>query len=238
MLPLLGLVFVNRPEDVGQQIDGGREDEIPVTEQSGNAVHSFTVREARKTAAYWIMLGNNALWALIVTAVFFNLLSIFSSLGITAEVAATTYTVFAGAALITQLVLGPWANRGPLQVMFALCMTALGLGIAVLSIATQPLLAYLYAMIVGISAGLISLVGGTLLPRYYGREHLGNIRGGVLTAQVAGSSLGPFITGVIYDATGNFQISLWIFIAILIPAALISLRAVQPPEPIQLEPGT
>jgi cyanate permease len=56
----------------------------------------------------------------------------------------------------------------------------------------------------------------------------------VLTAQVAGSSLGPFITGLIYDLTGSFQISLWIFVAMLVPAALVSLRALQPERPILL----
>jgi cyanate permease len=47
---------------------------------------------------------------------------------------------------------------------------------------------------------------------------------------MAGSSLGPFITGLIFDLTGSFQISLWIFVGLLIPAALISLRATQPPQ--------
>jgi len=100
--------------------------------------------------------------------------------------------------------------------------------VGVLTVSTNPWIAHTYAVLVGISTGLIALVGGTMFARYYGREHLGKLRGGVLTAQVAGSSLGPFITGLIYDLSGSFQISLWVFIAVLIPAALISLRAKNP----------
>jgi cyanate permease len=58
----------------------------------------------------------------------------------------------------------------------------------------------------------------------------------MLTAQVAGSSLGPLITGVIFDLAGSFQISLWIYVGILTLAALISLKAVQPEKP-QENPG-
>lgn len=228
MLPILLLVFRNNPGDVGQEMDGIKDGEDKSSKASSNVEYSFTVSEARKTPAYWIMMMNSALWAMIVTAVFFNLLSIFASLGISQEVAAATYTTYAAAALLTQLTLGSFANRGPLQYLLLACMSFLAGGIAVLTIASSPWIAHGYAVLIGISTGLISLVGGTIFARYFGRAHLGKLRGSVLTAQVAGSSLGPFITGLIYDLTGSFQLSMWIFVAILIPAALLSIRAVQP----------
>ncbi len=233
MIPLLLLLFRDGPEDVGQEMDGGNGKLDPDLDGSGQEF-SFTPQQARRTPAFWIAMVNVALWAMIITAIFFNLLSIFTDLGISPEVAAATYTTYAGASLITQLVLGPTANKGPLQILMMVCMGALAGGIAVLTVATTPLIAHSYAVLIGISTGLVSLVGGTLFARYYGRAHLGKLRGTVLTAQVAGSSLGPFITGVIYDLSGSFQISLWIFVAILVPAALISLKAVQPDQPILL----
>ncbi len=232
MLPMLLLVFKNNPEEVGQDLDGGPVEKKEIPGQQGNSLYSFTVKEARKTPAYWIMMINSALWAMIVTAVFFNLLSIFDSLGISHGVAAATYTTYAAASLVTQLLLGPTADRGSLQYMLLGCMAFLAAGIAVLTFSSSPVLAHSYAVLIGISTGLISIVGGTLFARYYGQANLGKLRGGVLTAQVAGSSLGPFITGVIYDLTGSFQISLWIFVAILVPAALFSLKATQPPIPV------
>ena len=232
MLPMLLLVFKNNPEEVGQDLDGGPVEKKEIPGQQGNSLYSFTVKEARKTPAYWIMMINSALWAMIVTAVFFNLLSIFGSLGISPGVAAATYTTYAAASLVTQLLLGPTADRGSLQYMLLGCMAFLAAGIAVLTFSSSPVLAHSYAVLIGISTGLISIVGGTLFARYYGQANLGKLRGGVLTAQVAGSSLGPFITGVIYDLTGSFQISLWIFVAILVPAALFSLKATQPPIPV------
>lgn len=231
MLPLLFLLFKNNPGEVGQLLDGKSVEYEAGENQDIIGVNSFSVKQARRTPAFWIVLVNAALWAMIVTAVFFNLLSIFESLGISSKVAAATYTTYAIASLLVQIFMGPIANKGPLQILLMGCMGFLAAGVFVLTMATAPWIAHLYAGLIGISTGLISLVGGTLFARYYGRKNLGKLRGSVLTAQVAGSSLGPFITGIIYDLTGSFQISLWIFVGILIPAAFISLKAIQPTRP-------
>jgi MFS family permease len=226
-LPLIALLR-DGPADVGQHLDGKTEKEEAEANFLEKDENAWTAPQARKTAAYWIMVSNAALWALVITAVFFNLLSIMESQGISPAVAAATYTTYAAASLITQLTMGPVADRGSLRVLMVLCMTFLAAGIAVLTLASSPWIAHSYAVLIGISTGLMSVLGGTLFARYYGRTNLGQLRGGMLTAQVAGSSLGPLITGVIFDLSGSFQISLWIYVGILIPAALVSLKAIQP----------
>ena len=228
MLPLILLILKNNPEAVNQNIDGAKVIDSTSFKENKIGQQSLELKEARRTPAYWIMMINSALWALVVTAVFFNLLPIFGSLGISESVAAATYTTFAAASLITQLIAGPLANRGPLHYLLFACMCTIGGGVVVLSLAVTPWLAHSYAVLIGISTGLISLVGGTMFARYFGRKHLGKLRGNVLTAQVAGSSLGPFITGVIFDSTGSYRISLWVFLGLIIPAAISSLWAVKP----------
>lgn len=228
LLPILLLVFRDHPSEVGQEMDGGAANpggpEVPQALGEGD----FSVKEARRTPAYWIMLVSASLFAMIVTAVFFNLLSIFEVQGISPRVAAATYTSFAGVSLATQLLLGRLANKGPLRYMLLACLSTLAGSLVVLSMASTPWLAHGYAALLGLSAGLFSLISGTLFARYYGRAHLGQLFGGMITAQVAASSLGPFLTGLIYDLSGSFQLALWIFAGILVPAGLISLLA-RPP---------
>jgi hypothetical protein len=81
----------------------------------------------------------------------------------------------------------------------------------------------------GIAQGLFGVTNSTVWVRYYGRAHLGRIRGSVALAMVAGSSAGPFIMGATYDLTGGYQLSLMLFIAILLPLALATLWA-SPPD--------
>jgi hypothetical protein len=71
-------------------------------------------------------------------------------------------------------------------------------------------------------------VQSTLWVRYYGRLHLGKIRGSIATASVAASSLGPFIMGATFDLFGSYNTSLWIFLALLLPLTLITPWATPP----------
>jgi OFA family oxalate/formate antiporter-like MFS transporter len=91
----------------------------------------------------------------------------------------------------------------------------------------------LYAIFMGITQGFGGVVSGTIWAKYYGRAHIGKIRGSVFTAGVVGSSLGPFIMGFIYDNTGSYQLSLWIFAVLLFPTIIASLW-VTPPNRIKL----
>jgi len=236
LLPILIVIFRNRPEDVGQRLDGLSLTVNPATPKFSSAMDgstpdqlSFTLKEAQRTPAYWIMFAYTALWAMIATAIFFNLLPYFTSMGLTETQAAATYTTLAIVSIITQLIAGTLADRAPLNWIFSLGVVCFITSIWMLVGAMSPLRAHGYAIFMGLTQGFGGVVGGTLWARYYGRKHLGRIRGSVFTAGVAGSSAGPFIMGLIYDNTGSYQLSLWIFMSLLIPVAIAALWA-RPPK--------
>ena len=229
MLPLLLILYRNRPEDVAQNLDGRSTDIMaPDEEPQDNDEVSFSLKEAQRTRAYWILIAISAAWALIITAVFFNIVPIFTNKGLTEGNAAATYTILASALAITQLVGGVLADRVRLHWLAAGCTAMVAVGVWVLSSADSILMAQLYALLVGISQGLFGAVSNTVWVRYYGRLHIGKIRGTVALAMVAGSSAGPFIMGATYDLFGNYQVSLNLFIACLIPLAIAGLWATPP----------
>lgn len=239
MLPLLLLLYRNRPEDVGQHLDGRPSadadhaescDEpaatMPIPRRQESS--SFTLSQARHTRAYWILLLLTAAWAMIVTAVFFNIIPVFSDQGLTAANAAATYTTLAVVMAATQLIGGILADRFRLNWLAALCLLFIAAAIWTLSLASSLPLAHLYALLMGLGQGLFGAVNNTVWVRYYGRAHLGRIRGSVALAMVAGSSAGPFIMGATYDLSGSYQISLLFFMAILLPLSIAALWATPP----------
>lgn len=235
LLPILMLLFRNRPEDVGQVLDGlsfsmQTTNPVPVLSKpyTDETCVSFDLKAAQRTRAYWIMMATQTLFAMIATAIFFNLLPLFTSKGLTTSQAAATYTTLAIATAITQLIAGALADRAPLNWLLSLSLFSLIGSISIILFSTPIWLGTAYAILMGMTQGFGGVVGGTLWARYYGREHLGKIRGSIFTAGVAGSSVGPFIMGLIYDNTGSYQISLWLFIALLIPVAIAALWATPP----------
>jgi OFA family oxalate/formate antiporter-like MFS transporter len=80
----------------------------------------------------------------------------------------------------------------------------------------------------GLGQGLMSLVTTTVWARFYGRVHLGRIRGTALTAAISSSAVGPLVMGASVDFLGGFEPSMWVFAAGASLTALVSPLATRP----------
>jgi len=91
---------------------------------------------------------------------------------------------------------------------FALCFAAL------LMLPRFPSLALLGFMVAAqgmLGYGLSSVVGAIPAEIFQGR-HYGAIFGSIMLASIMGGAAGPWITGVIFDATGSYAPAFWIAI--------------------------
>ena len=86
-----------------------------------------------------------------------------------------------------------------------------------------------------LAAGLFGFgIGGvlTLLPiawaDYFGRANYGAIRGMALSVQILAQATGPLLSGVLYDLTGNYTVSLHCFAALSVLSFFAALAARQP----------
>ena len=227
MLPLLATLFRNQPEDVGQMPDGLPTPKLESEILAENG-RSFTLPAALHTRAYWITVCLTVAWSMIVTGITFNIIPLFESHGLTEEIAAASFATLATALAVSQIVGGYLADRLPLN--WLACASAAGLTAGVLMLLPMQTVAqaHIFALFLGVGQGLLGAVQSTLWVRYYGRLHLGKIRGSVATASVAASSLGPFIMGATFDLFGSYNTSLWLFLALLLPLTFITPWATLP----------
>lgn len=228
LLPIVYFFYINRPEEIGQLIDGDKASNSPETVDLDTPEKEFNLKEVMRTRAYWILTLSWFAWAAIATAITFNLLPIFTAKGLTEEQAATSFTILMIASAIFQIFGGMVADRIQLRWM---AFGALGLyGIAISALIYIPIgsVVLVYTLILGSAQGLWGGLGNTVWVRYFGREHLGKIRGSVWTAGVAGSSIGPFLMGITYDLTGSFFSALAGFAIILFGLAIAGIWATPP----------
>jgi MFS family permease len=66
---------------------------------------------------------------------------------------------------------------------------------------------------------------------YYGRLHLGSIRGLTLPAQIGGQAMGPLVAGFMFDATGDYRAPFTVF-GIIVGIAAVMVLAAKPPGPL------
>ena len=85
--------------------------------------------------------------------------------------------------------------------------------------------------LLGVGVGGIHLLLRLTWADYYGRLHLGSIRGLTLSAQIGGQAMGPIIAGVMFDSTGGYQTPFTVF-GIIVAFAAVMVLAAAPPGPL------
>ena len=104
---------------------------------------------------------------------------------------------------------------------FAICYLALIL------MRDSPTPALLWIMVVSQGAlgyALTSVVGAIPAEIFQGR-HYGGIFGTLMLSAIVGGAVGPWVTGVIYDATGSYTPAFWIAIGLTAVSAAAIWRA-------------
>jgi MFS family permease len=227
LLPLLIFVFRSRPEDVGQTVDGLAQKPTDSVTTDIKGLREFSVWEALRHPSYWILLIVIFSWAGTGTALIIDVKQLAltqNAVWFKPEIASAIF--FFGAAS-SQLIGGFLADRVRLHrlILSAVCGMCISLLILLLVRGESFFFAY---WLFGVSQGLLSSTIATIWARYYGRQHLGKIKGGVMMAAVSGSSIGPVIMGRVYDVTGDYVIAITIFLAVMTLCGLLALRLRSP----------
>lgn len=236
LLPPMLLWFRNRPEELGQCIDGTPR-RWPRTDHSTGAGSidfdpnwGLSLSQTLQQRSFWIVTGGTTLFGIVHTAVFFCLVPIFLDRGLSEADAAAMMTVFAISLALMNFVGGMLADRLPAPLLLAIGIAGLGASMFLLLAMHQAPTAYLVGGVMGLSQGLFFGTSQPLWARYFGRLHLGKIRGLLTTVNVGTSSLGPLFAGLLRDHFGSFDLALLAFAIAPLPLALAALTARPPAQ--------
>ena len=211
LIPLLAIFYRESPGQLGQYPDGRRR-ELSGKPTQLQAV-GLTVQQAMRQRAYWILLAATATWALVGTGLVFHLEAIFEAHGLGKAAAKWAMTCTAIGMASAQITGGLLADRVALRWLVVTAVGLIAVSCVMLATVGSSLLIACFA-VYGIAQGLMSIIAGTAWARFFGRAHLGRIRGMSLTAAIAGSSLGPLLMGVSDDYLGGFGPAMWLFAAV------------------------
>lgn len=232
MLPMIILFFRDRPEDVGQSVDGLPE---PTTNQpfdrlAKNKTHarSLTMREVLRTCAFYILAVTNTVWAMAGTGILFYLFTLCEDRGFETNVAANLFKTFGLSMLAMQLTGGVLADFLPLNKLLGTGTLMMCLGFGLISFGQTEAALHGFAGLFGGGQGLLLAVSAVIWVRYYGRTHLGSIRGSTWCLTVAGSGCGPLLMGLTRDYTGGFGAAIVAFFAAMCVLAVAAWWATPP----------
>ena len=229
LAPLLWVFVRDRPEQVGQHPDGIPPD--PALAHQALDEHGHTLQQAMRTPAFWALIGAGLVPSLVLTGLSFNQVAILTDRGLPATLAAATFTVESLVGLPITLMAGSLADRFPLRFTLAAGQVFLVLAMVVLLFSDSTELALVYAALRGVSGGFWSVAADVAWPSYFGRRHLGNIRGFGYSMGIAGAAIGPIPFGLAYDLLGGYDPAI-VGLLILPIVAGLAILLVRAPRPV------
>lgn len=206
--PLAFFLIQNKPEDMGLLPDNGDAKNQQKMQNTTEEI-SWTVKEAAKTKAFWLLLFCAAIPGIVNTGLTFHLVSIFQEKALSLETAASVLSITALIGLPVTFVTGMLLEKVKVQYMLALLFFGEIVSLLLLQNAGTLAMAIVFGLVWGVSMGVERIVMAVVWPNYFGRKHIGSISGISMAMIVAGSALGPLPLGIAYDLFGGYTEMLW-----------------------------
>ncbi|SDK30896.1 MFS transporter [Sediminibacillus albus] len=192
---------------------------------------NWTLKEAMRTRTFWFILFAVSVPALVNTGVTFHIVSIADGKGLSPETAALILSLMAIFGFPVSFIVGYLVDR--ISVHYILAVTFLGhiISLVILLFTNSAVMAIIFGVMWGIVNGFERITLSIVWPNYFGREHLGSIKGLAQTCMVVSSAFGPLPFGLFYDWFGGYQEILLVMLLLPVTAGILALFAPQPTYP-------
>lgn len=199
MAPLAGVAVRSIPEDEKMHLDGDSED-------PQLRLADLSTSEALCSPAFWVFALSSSLFGLVYSGISLFNQSILEQRGFDA----TTYHIVLVISTMVGLVAnfaGGWlASRWSIQKLMAVGMAVLALALVALPQVRTFTHVVLYALAVGVSGGVVTVVFFSVWGQVFGRSHLGRIQGCAQMLTVFASAVGPLLLAETLHQTGSYNL--------------------------------
>lgn len=220
-------LYRNRPEDFNLKPDGNIKS-IKTINKKEKAEKNFTLKEAKKTRAFWMIGLTLAFNSFFITGFTFHVVSIFASQDYSKTQAIAVFIPISVIAISVSTlcnILSDYIHHKIyLYIMLASGMLA-SLGLLFLS---NPIGIYLLIVGLGILGGLFAVVNAVTWPRFFGRKYLGAITGKVMSFLVIASAIAPSLFSYSFTNLGSYKYISYITITYLLFLIIGSLKVKNP----------
>lgn len=202
IIPIAGILVVNKPEDMGLLPDG---DPKPSSGEENGMEDGFTVPEALRTVTFWLLAVGTAIPAMLITGMIFHQISYFEGQGLDAQSAANIFPILSVSMVIFMVVYGQLLDRFKTSTVVSAGILMNAPALWLLYIADNMMLAGVYAVAMGATQAAAMTNASYIWPRFFGRKHLSGIQGTAFTVGITGAAVGPLPFGIAYDVFGGYH---------------------------------
>jgi len=225
-----GTTVEEKAADTDQMIGRGVEYATEIEEVE------FTLRQALRTPAFWLLIAVYTIHALVMPSVQTHTIPLLTDMGIDPLKAAGMMVVMIGASIPARLIGGLLADRvkkSHLRFLIGVAYFLQAIGFAVFLLNQTIAMIYIFFILYGIGQGL-GFVISIVRARYFGRKAIGSIQGISMMLSTPLGVIGPIFAGFIYDTKGSYIIAFYLFAALLAVSAVLAVFIPSPKPPAQI----
>jgi MFS family permease len=237
----LALLFVRRqPEDLGLLPDGDPPSQaLPAADRASalgarrsarSDERSWTRAEALRSAVFWRLVLAFGLLSLGTGGVALHRIPAFMDRGLDPRLISIATALDAGAAGLAGFAVGMLARRIPVRFLGAAGCLALATASVLTIAATDHPTMFASMIVFGVGIGASFLMQSYIWAAYFGRGHLGSIRGAVMPLTLVFGAAGAPLAGYVRDMTGSY-LPAWLAAIVLMLLASLVLALTAPPSP-------
>ncbi|MAF51726.1 MAG: MFS transporter [SAR202 cluster bacterium] len=236
LAPLAALLMRRSPEDAGMLPDGDSQpaDGISADSNPAGVEVSLTLKEAMRTRSLWVLMIVQALTHLSLMPVMFHQVAYIQDKGFEIGAATTIATMMAFFAVVSKLPWGILCERVHVRWVTAVCLTSTGLALMLLVVAQSMWMLVAYAVLFGLMMGGFTPTLNVAWATYFGRKHMGAIRGFVTPAGNIVGAFGPIFAGWTWSEQSSYDFSITFFALAWITGGLLMLIANVPSRQAEL----
>lgn len=213
-------VMMRRPPEAYGQAPEGALAATDAVRVAHDPAPTFTVAEALRTRAFWLLGIGHGAALLVVNGVGVHLVPhLVEGAGFSLPRAAAIVTVVTIVSGVGQLLGGPLGDRFDKRTIAAIAMWAHAVAIGLLVVSTLEVAVVAYAALHGLAWGIRGPMMTSLRADYFGARHFASIMGASMAVFMIGQLIGPVFAGSMADAFGDYRAA---FTALAIVAAASS----------------
>ncbi|MFC2011513.1 MFS transporter [Chloroflexota bacterium] len=242
------LVKQKRPEYYGLLPDGvsvESDSQADIDDMIGKGIEyaagfeeaEFTLREAMRTPAYWLITVAWLGVMFVVGAINVHCIPFLTDMNIDKTVAAGMMSLMVFFTVPARFIGGVLADRvrkDRLQYLVAGSFLLQAIGIAAFLLNQSTVMIYIFLILFGFGSGAPTPLRLTIGGHYFGRKAFASIQGTSMLCTAPAALLAPVYAGWVYDTTGSYMNAFIMYVALAAFAAFLMCLVRPPKSPAQV----
>ena len=167
----------------------------------------YSIRQAMRTRAFWLISIGHACSLLVVSAVMVHLVPhLTEGLGYSLTMAGGVVAFMTACHIGGQLIGGYFGDRLNKRLICAGCLVVHAVGLLLIAYAANVVMVIAFVLLYGTGMGIRGPLAVALRADYFGPKAFGTILGASMSIAMIGMSTGPLVAAFTADAFGSYEI--------------------------------